>query len=106
MLAAMGTLMIRHILFIKFKDSGVQTQIDNLQLLFDSIPSKVEGVVSVEWGFNDSQEDKNQGYTHCVLMTFENEEGRQNYLSHPEHEALKAVFAPLLEDIIVIDYQV
>nr|CAA6827664.1 MAG: Unknown protein [uncultured Thiotrichaceae bacterium] len=29
-----------------------------------------------------------------------------NYLPHPEHDALKAVFAPLLEDIVVLDYSV
>jgi hypothetical protein len=74
-------------------------------MLFESIPQKIEGVISVEWGINDSPEHFNKGYTHSVLMTFSNEEGRQNYLPHPEHEALKKVFNPILEDIIVFDYQ-
>ena len=30
--------------------------------------------------------------------------GVKNYLPHAEHEALKQVFIPLLEDIIVFDY--
>lgn len=98
--------MIRHILFIKFKDAAMQSDIDNLQALFASMPGKVEGVLTVEWGLNDSPENKNQGYTHCVQMTFANEQGRQNYLPHPAHNELKAVFAPLLEDIIVVDYQI
>jgi len=70
------------------------------------MPNKVEGVISVEWGINDSPENKNKGYTHTVLMTFLDEKGRQNYLPHPEHEALKDIFIPLLEDIVVFDYQV
>ena len=97
--------MIRHILLIKFKDSAEHSQIDDLNALFDEMPNKVDGVVSVEWGMNDSPENKNKGYTHSVLMTFSDEEGRQNYLPHPEHEALKDVFRPLLEDIVVFDYQ-
>lgn len=98
--------MIRHILLIKFKDSAELSQIDELKALFDAMPNKVDSVVSVEWGINDSPENKNKGYTHSVLMTFSDEEGRQNYLPHPEHEALKDVFRPLLEDIVVFDYQI
>lgn len=105
-LAAMEASMIRHILLIKFKDSAKRPQIDELQAFFDAMPNKVDGVVSVEWGINDSPEHKNKGYTHSVLMTFSDEKGRQNYLPHPEHEALKDIFIPLLEDIVVFDYQV
>lgn len=96
--------MIRHILLIKFKDSSLLSEIEKLKGLFESMPEKIEGVVSVEWGINDSPEGKNKGYTHSVLMTFADEAGRQNYLPHAEHEALKQVFWPLLEDIVVFDY--
>ncbi|WP_139697534.1 Dabb family protein, partial [Aeromonas salmonicida] len=42
--------------------------------------------------------------THCVLMTFADERARQRYLPHPDHEALKQRFRPVLERIIVFDY--
>jgi hypothetical protein len=98
--------MIRHVLFIKFKTAVQKNQIYELKRLFKAMPHKVKGVESVEWGENDSPENKNQGFTHCVLMTFTDEKGRQNYLPHPEHDALKQVFKPILEDIVVFDYQV
>lgn len=98
--------MIRHILLIKFKDAAEASEIDEVRSLFEAMPDKVEGVVAVEWGLNDSPEGKNQGYTHCVLMTFADEQARQHYLPHPEHELLKDKFLPLLDDIVVIDYQV
>lgn len=97
--------MIKHILLIKFKEEATNAEITKLQRLFEAMTDKVDGVVSVEWGENDSPEGKNKGYTHSVLMTFLDEAGRQHYLPHPEHEALKEVFRPLLEDIIVFDYQ-
>lgn len=96
--------MIRHILLIQFKPTAKEADILALMSLFEAIPSKVDGVEAVEWGINDSPEGKNKEYTHSVLMTFRDEQGRQNYLPHPEHDALKAVFRPLLEDIIVFDY--
>ena len=98
--------MIRHILLIRFRHSAELSEIDAVRQMFAAIPDKVAGVVSVEWGVNDSPENKNQGYTHSVLMTFADEQGRQNYLPHPEHDALKVVFGPLLEDIVVFDYPV
>ncbi|GAM54035.1 stress responsive alpha-beta barrel domain protein dabb [Vibrio ishigakensis] len=97
--------MIRHILLIKFKDQTSEPDISELKALFEAIPSKIEGVVAVEWGVNDSPEGKNKGFTHSVLMTFADEAARQRYLPHPEHDALKVVFRPILEDLIVLDYQ-
>lgn len=98
--------MIRHILLIKFKDNSTSSEIEHIKGFFIAMPEKVEGVVSVEWGVNNSPEGKSQGYTHSVLMTFADEAGRKNYLPHPEHEALKHVFGPLLDEIVVFDYQV
>lgn len=98
--------MIRHLLLIKFKESAKPLAIEHLKGLFESMPDKIEGVTSVEWGMNDSPEGKNKGYTHSVFMTFSGEDARQRYLPHPEHEALKQVLRPLLEDVLVFDYQV
>ncbi|USD67990.1 Dabb family protein [Vibrio sp. SCSIO 43136] len=97
--------MIRHILLIKFKPEAAECDIAKLKFLFETMPNKIKGVTAVEWGINDSPENKNQGYTHSVLMTFANDEARERYLPHPEHDALKVVFRPLLEDIVVFDYQ-
>lgn len=99
-------LMIRHLLLIEFKGDVTSEQIDEVKTLFEAIPKTVEGVLSVEWGLNDSPEGKNKGFTHTVLMNFADEAGRKNYLPHPEHEALRAFFKPLVADIIVFDYTV
>lgn len=96
--------MIRHILFIRFHSSAAQQQIDAVRHAFLNIPQQVEGVLSVEWGQNDSPEGNNAGFTHCVLMTFKDEAARSRYLPHPAHDALKAIFKPVLRDIIVLDY--
>lgn len=96
--------MIRHILLIKFIDSATEEQIRHVKALFMDIPHKVDGVTDVEWGENDSPENLHKGCTHAVLMTFENEAGREQYLPHPEHNKLKLDFVPLIDDITVFDY--
>ncbi|EOC9631822.1 MAG: Dabb family protein [Enterobacter ludwigii] len=97
-------MMIRHILFITFTDSALPEQILAVRTAFLQIPDRIEGVTNVEWGINDSSEEKNAGFTHCVLMTFADEIARQRYLPHPAHVDLKAIFRPILQDIIVLDY--
>ena len=96
--------MIRHILLIKLKPTADAESIEAVKSAFLTIPSKIEGIEAVEWGENDSPEGLNQGFTHCVLMTFTDEAARTRYLPHPEHKALIAIFQPVLEDIIVLDY--
>ena len=41
--------MIRHIVLIKFKTTASINEIDKLKQSFESMPTKIEGVCSVEW---------------------------------------------------------
>ena len=59
--------MIRHVILIKFKQSASLSQIDTLRTLFESMSDKITGVVSVEWGVNDSEENKNKGFYICAV---------------------------------------
>jgi hypothetical protein len=98
--------MIRHVLLLEFKLGVTESDMLSVFKEFESMSSKVDGVLSVEWGLNNSPENINRGFTHCVFMTFADEQGRNNYLPHPEHEQLKAQLNLLLENIIVLDYQI
>ncbi|MFP1766671.1 Dabb family protein [Lonsdalea quercina] len=98
--------MIRHILFITFTEEAAEADIERVKSAFLQMQADIDGIVSVEWGCNDSPEGKNEGFTHCVMMTFEDEAARQRYLPHPKHDALKAVFRPILANLIVLDYPI
>lgn len=98
--------MIRHVLFIQFKPEILSVDIDIVRILFLDVRNKIEGILDVEWGENNSPEMKSAGYTHCVFMTFLDETARQRYLPHSVHEELKEIFKPLVQDIIVLDYTV
>ncbi|WP_273830909.1 Dabb family protein [Serratia bockelmannii] len=98
--------MIRHVLFFTLRPGVCSDDIERVRLCFLALPKKIRGISMVEWGVNDSPENKNAEFTHCVMMTFIDEGGRQDYLYHVEHEALKALFVPVLERIIVVDYKV
>lgn len=96
--------MIRHILLIAFKPGTQPAQIDAVRTAFLAIPHQVSGVTAVEWGRMTARRGRDDGFTHSVLMTFADEAVRQRYLPHPDHDALKAIFRPVLARIIVLDY--
>ena len=98
--------MVRHILLVKFKSKASPKQIQEVLEDFESIPTKIDGISDVEWGENNSPEKLNDGYSHCIQITFTNEKGRQNYLPHPEHETLKKKITDVLEKIVVFDYSI
>jgi len=98
--------MIRHILLVKFKSKAGSKAILEVLKNFEAIPSKIDGLSSVEWGENNSLEKLNDDFSHCIQMTFESEAARQHYLPHPAHEALKDKFIDVLEKVVVSDYTV
>ena len=96
--------MVRHLLLVRFKADATDDALAALQAAFMAMVNKVSGVVEVEWGKNNSPEHKNKGYSHCIMMTFSDLIARDNYLPDPAHSALKIIFRPLIDDIIVFDY--
>ena len=96
--------LIRHLLFVKFKEGVLQGDIVRARSEFSEIQNKIEGLSGFEWGENTSPEGFSEEFTHCIQLIFANEEARDRYIPHPDHEKLKNTLLPILEKIIVIDY--
>ena len=97
---------VKHIALIKFKDGVTEEQIQNVfdQLL--EISETIPGIEDYVAGPNTSPEGLNQGLTHGFVMTFESAAARDAYLPHPEHERVKAAVLPLVESVVVFDFEV
>jgi hypothetical protein len=55
-------------------------------------------------GTDVSVENLQQGFTHCFVLTFRNEAGREIYLPHPAHREFGQMLGPHLDKVLVIDY--
>lgn len=77
--------MILHCVFLRFKASASagekQEAFEAIAALKDIIP----GIVDVRFGPNVSPEGLNGGFLDGFVVTFENREARDGYLSHPDH---------------------
>lgn len=95
---------MRHILLVKTRSEATANQLATAKQAFFDVIDRIEGLEAVEWGVNNSPEGKNAGYDLCIQMTFENEEARDRYLPHTAHDRLKIDFTPIIDDILVFDY--
>ena len=95
---------IRHIVCLKFIEEASLEQIGEIEKKFPALQQSIPGVVSIEWGTNNSPEGLNKGFSHCFIITFESEEARSTYLPHPNHQAFVDILKPLIDDVFVIDF--
>jgi hypothetical protein len=95
---------LRHAVFFKFKDTATKADVDGVVSAFRALPGKIHQIKDFEHGTNNSKEGRDDGFTHCFLLTFADEAGRTVYLPHPDHKAFGAVLRPHLEKVFVIDY--
>src|SRR5882724_2856239 len=95
---------LHHVVCFKFKSSATPQDIQKVEEAFKQLKQKISQVVSLEWGTNVSPEQRNKGFTHCFLLSFNSDKDRDAYLEHPEHKAFGKIVGPVLEDVFVIDF--
>ncbi len=80
---AMKKTTLRHIVALKFKDGTGAPEIKKVEEAFRALKAKIPQIAALEWGINNSPEQKNKGFTHCFVLTFNTDDDRQAYLPHP-----------------------
>jgi hypothetical protein len=100
--------MIRHIVLMKCKPEATQEQIDEMFAVLGGLQDSIPGILAFEGGANNSPEGIARGYTHGFTMDFADEQVREEYLPHPEHEKAKKKMGVVLLDsddrVLVLDF--
>jgi len=96
--------LLRHVVLFEFKDGTSAEKVAEIERAFAALPEKIPAIVDFEWGTNNSPEGLDRGLTHCFLVTFEDEAGRDTYLPHPAHKKFVKLLRPHLEEAVVVDY--
>jgi hypothetical protein len=99
---------VKHIVVFKYKPTATPEQIAEVTSAFKGLKGKIPGIVSFEYGVNNSPENLNKGFTHIYLLTFDNFAARDSYLTHPEHKKFGELLGKLgvLEEPFVVDFEV
>ena len=96
--------LLRHVVLFKFKDDASPAQVTAIEEAFRALPSQIPEIVDFEWGTDVSNEGKHQDFTHCFLVSFADDAGREVYLPHPAHKAFVDLLLPSLDKGTVVDF--
>ena len=94
----------RHVVMFKFKDDATKEQVKALENGFSALPAKIDTIVDYEWGTNVGDRNKNQGFTHCFIVTFKDKAGLDVYIPHPAHKEFVKQLMPSLDKVLVFDF--
>ncbi len=99
---------VKHIVVFKYKENATTAQIEEVTQAFKALKGKIPGIVSFEYGVNNSSENLNKGFTHIYLVTFKDVASRDAYLPHAEHQKFGALLGKLdvLAEPFVVDFQI
>ncbi len=95
---------LRHVVMFQFKADATPEQIKKIEEEFSKLPNEIDTITDYEWGTNVSKEDKDQGFTHCFIVSFKDQAGLDVYGPHPAHQAFVKVLLPSLEKVLVLDF--
>jgi hypothetical protein len=101
---AKGGKVLRHVVMYKFKDDQSPQRVQEIVDAFSALPKKIDTIIGYEHGLNVSREGKSEGLTHCFIVTFRDEAGRDAYLKHPAHDEYVQVVKDRREKVVVFDY--
>jgi len=97
--------MIKHIVLLKIKPNILEKTVIQCLEAVVGLKEKIRGIEDIDFGKNNSHEDKNQGYTHGFTVYFKDEAARYFYLTHPAHQkVVKEHIEPIASDVLVFDY--
>ena len=97
---------VRHLLLIRFRPGMTDERFQAFIRTFRELSHNIDGIVSFEFGVNNSSEGLNHGMTHVANLTFAGVQARDEYLQHPEHRKFVEWVNQLniVEEMIVLDY--
>ncbi len=95
---------LRHLVLYKFKTETTPAQVQEVIDAFSKLAKQVDTIIGYEHGTNVSKEMKDDGLTHCFMVMFKDEAGRDAYIKHPAHDAYVQVVKDKREKVIVVDF--
>lgn len=97
---------VRHVVVLKFKRDTSEEQLTAIFDRFRDLKNQIPGIVAFEHGANNSTEGMDQGFTHVVMLTFENAQARDTYLPHPNHLTFVEFMGSTgaMQEAFIVDY--
>lgn len=96
--------MVEHLVLFKVKAGVGEEAIAAMKQALQGLQEAIPGILEITVGDNFSE--RSQGFTHGLLVRFENRAALDVYIPHPAHEDTRNNYIlPIVEDVLVVDYE-
>jgi hypothetical protein len=95
--------MIQHIMLWNYRDDVLEVEQARLEEELSALPGKVPSLRQVRWGPVVS--GRNQSFSHCFVMLFDDLQGLQEYATHPAHLHFSEPFKEACAVQVVTDFE-
>jgi hypothetical protein len=100
--------MVKHIVMWKLKDlRDISTKIATaleIKKSLERLTSAIIEIKSMEVGMNFSTSDR--AFDIALYTEFDSKNDLEHYLRHPEHVKVKAFIDGIVEDRVIVDYEI
>lgn len=96
--------MFVHAALFQWYDHVTPQQIEDAQNEIRALQGQIPGLLQTAVGANLSL--RNQGYTHGIVMFFNDKEALDAYTPHPIHQRILEYLKPLLKQAAELDYEI
>jgi len=95
-------MMLRHVVFFKFKDGVRQEEIADLESSLAELPDAIPEILSYEFGRDVVRSERS--YDLALVSTFRDLEALQRYQKHPDHQIVLTKVNNLCESVLAVDF--
>jgi hypothetical protein len=96
--------MIEHIVLFRWTENASPAAIHLAVTELRGLKAKIPGIMELSCGTNFS--DRARGYTHGLVVRFQDRAGLDAYGPHPEHQRVVQKFIiPISSEILSLDYE-
>ncbi|MDQ3931182.1 MAG: Dabb family protein [Chloroflexota bacterium] len=95
--------MIQHIMLWNYRDDVPAEERARLEAELEGLAGKVPSLRGVKWG--PVVGGRNQTFSHCFVMLFDDRAGLDQYVTHPDHLRFSGAFKEACAVQVVADFE-
>jgi len=95
--------MLKHVVFIKFKEGITEAEISGLEKGLRALPAKIPEIKGFQFGRDVIRSERS--YDFALVSDFDNLEGMKRYQVHPDHVPVIGMVRSISASILAVDFE-
>ncbi len=95
--------MLKHVVFMKFKEGVTESQIEDLENSLALLPGAIEEIREFNFGRDVIRSERS--YDFALVSAFDDLDALQRYQVHPDHQRVVSKVKAVTEKILAVDFE-